>query len=113
MLTQLSLFWFDFFREAVPTHIVTADVAEYPAPLPQFASQLEGRSMLVKRARMIDIECVARGYLSGSGWKEYKTSQSVCGISPARRPPGKRPSAGTHLHARHQGALRPRRERFV
>ncbi|MCX6621734.1 MAG: phosphoribosylaminoimidazolesuccinocarboxamide synthase [Acidobacteria bacterium] len=85
VLTQLSIFWFDFFRDVVPTHFLTANVADYPSPLPEYASQLEGRSMLVKRANMVEIECVARGYLSGSGWKEYQASQSVCGIS---LPPG-------------------------
>ena len=81
VLTQLSIFWFDFLRELTPTHFLTADVSEYPAPLPQFRDQLEGRSMLVKRAKMIDIECVARGYLSGSGWKEYREQGTVCGIA--------------------------------
>ena len=80
VLTQLSIFWFDFLRDLTPTHFLTASVAEYPAPLPSFASQLEGRSMLVKRAKMIEIECVARGYISGSGWKEYKQQGTVCGI---------------------------------
>ncbi len=81
VLTQLSLFWFDFLREVVPNHFLTASVDEYPAPLPEFRDQLEGRSMLVKRAQMIDIECVARGYLSGSGWKEYREHGTVCGIA--------------------------------
>ncbi len=85
VLTQLSVFWFDFLRELTPTHFLTASVDEYPAPLRQFRDQLEGRSMLVKRARMIEVECVARGYLSGSGWKEYRESGAVCGIS---LPPG-------------------------
>jgi phosphoribosylaminoimidazole-succinocarboxamide synthase len=80
VLTQLSIFWFDFLRDVTPTHFLTARVADYPAPLPQFKDQLEGRSMLVKRANMIDIECVARGYLSGSGWKEYREHGTVCGI---------------------------------
>jgi phosphoribosylaminoimidazole-succinocarboxamide synthase len=80
VLTQLSIFWFDFLREVTPTHFLTADVNAYPAPLPQFRSQLEGRSMLVKRARMIEIECVARGYISGTGWKEYLQNGTVCGI---------------------------------
>ena len=80
VLTQLSIFWFDFLRDVTPTHFLTAQVADYPAPLPQFKDQLEGRSMLVKRANMIDIECVARGYLSGSGWKEYREHGTVCGI---------------------------------
>ncbi|HEY1494204.1 MAG TPA: phosphoribosylaminoimidazolesuccinocarboxamide synthase [Candidatus Solibacter sp.] len=81
VLTQLSLFWFDFLRDVVPNHFLTARVDEYPAPLPQYRDQLEGRSMLVKRAQMIDIECVARGYLSGSGWKEYRERGTVCGIA--------------------------------
>ena len=80
VLTQLSIFWFDFLRDLTPTHFLTARVDEYPAPLRAFRDQLEGRSMLVKRAKMIDIECVARGYLSGSGWKEYRQHGTVCGI---------------------------------
>jgi phosphoribosylaminoimidazole-succinocarboxamide synthase len=81
VLTQLSIFWFDFLRELSPTHFLTAAVDQYPAALQPFRDQLEGRSMLVKRARMIEIECVARGYLSGSGWKEYRESGTVCGIA--------------------------------
>jgi phosphoribosylaminoimidazole-succinocarboxamide synthase len=80
VLTQLSIFWFDFLREITPTHFLTSCVAEYPAPLNGYGDQLEGRSMLVKRAQMVEIECVARGYLSGSGWKEYQKSRTVCGI---------------------------------
>jgi len=80
VLTQLSVFWFDYFRDLTPTHFVTANVDEYPDPLPRFRDQLAGRSMLVKRARMVEIECVARGYLSGSGWKEYREQGTVCGI---------------------------------
>ena len=89
VLTQLSVFWFDFFRDLVPTHILTADVDQYPAVLHPWRRQLEGRSMLVKRARMIGIECVARGYLAGSGWKEYRASGLVCGL---RLPAGLRES---------------------
>jgi phosphoribosylaminoimidazole-succinocarboxamide synthase len=80
LLTQISLFWFDLFRELTPNHLITANVDEFPAPLPPYRDQLEGRTMLVRRARMVDIECVARGYLAGSGWKEYKASGTVCGI---------------------------------
>jgi len=80
VLTQLSIFWFDFLSDVVPTHFVTADVSRYPEPFPAYRPQLEGRSMLVKKAQMIDVECVARGYLSGSGWKEYKSDGKVCGI---------------------------------
>jgi len=80
VLTQLSLFWFDFLKDLTPNHLLTANVAEYPDPLPKFHDQIEGRSMLVKRAEMIQIECVARGYLAGSGWKEYRQQGTVCGI---------------------------------
>ncbi len=80
VLTQLSIFWFDFLRDLTPTHFLTANVDEFPAQLRQYRDQLEGRSMLVKRAQMVEIECVARGYISGSGWKEYKQSGTVCGI---------------------------------
>ncbi len=80
VLTQLSVFWFDFLKSVTPTHFLTANVDEYPEPLRRFRDQLEGRSMLVKAARMVEIECVARGYLSGSGWKEYQASGTVCGI---------------------------------
>jgi len=80
VLTQLSIFWFDFLKDLVPNHFITSDVSQYPDPFPLYHDQLEGRSMLVKRARMIDVECVARGYLSGSGWKEYRQTGAVCGI---------------------------------
>jgi phosphoribosylaminoimidazole-succinocarboxamide synthase len=80
VLTQLSLFWFDHLRDVVPNHLISARVEDYPAVLQPFADQLEGRSMLVKRAKMIEIECVARGYISGSGWKDYKETGAICGI---------------------------------
>jgi phosphoribosylaminoimidazole-succinocarboxamide synthase len=80
VLTQLSLFWFDFLKGTVNNHLITARVEDYPAPLRKYADDLRGRSMLVTKAQMIDIECVARGYLSGSGWKEYQQNGSVCGI---------------------------------
>jgi phosphoribosylaminoimidazole-succinocarboxamide synthase len=80
VLTQISLFWFDFLKDIVPNHLVTADVDRYPAAVRQHAGELRGRSMMVRRAAMFPVECVARGYLSGSGWKEYKATGSVCGI---------------------------------
>ncbi len=80
VLTQISLFWFDFLKDIVPNHLVTANVAEYPEPLKKYAEQLRGRSMLVTRANMYPVECVVRGYLSGSGWKEYQQTGKVCGI---------------------------------
>jgi phosphoribosylaminoimidazole-succinocarboxamide synthase len=81
VLTQLSLFWFDFLRDMVANHLVTADVGQYPEPFCRFGEQLAGRSMLVRRARMLPVECVVRGYLSGSGWREYGHGGSVCGIA--------------------------------
>ena len=80
ILTQLSLFWFEFLKDVVPSHLVTADVEQYPAEVRCYSGQLRGRSMLVRRAEMFPVECVVRGYLSGSGWKEYRASGSVCGI---------------------------------
>ena len=80
VLTQLSLFWFEFLRQVVPNHLLTADVSQYPAPLQKYADQLRGRSMIVARAEMFPVECVVRGYISGSAWKEYKATGRVCGI---------------------------------
>jgi phosphoribosylaminoimidazole-succinocarboxamide synthase len=80
ILTQISLFWLDLLSAIVPNHLISADVNEFPAALQPYADQLEGRSMLVKRAKMFPIECVARGYLAGSGWKEYQADGKVCGI---------------------------------
>ena len=80
ILTQISLFWFELLSDIVPNHLITAEVGEFPAALRPYADQLEGRSMLVKRAVMFPVECVARGYLAGSGWKEYRASGTVCGI---------------------------------
>ena len=80
VLTQISKFWFEFLKDTVANHLVTADVSKYPVEIQAHADQLRGRSMLVQRAEMFPVECVVRGYLSGSGWKEYKANGSVCGI---------------------------------
>ncbi|MGH9501045.1 MAG: phosphoribosylaminoimidazolesuccinocarboxamide synthase [Terriglobales bacterium] len=80
VLTQLSLFWFDFLRDLVPNHLLTADVSQYPATLQKYADRLRGRSMIVARADMFPVECVVRGYISGSAWKEYKATGRVCGL---------------------------------
>jgi phosphoribosylaminoimidazole-succinocarboxamide synthase len=80
ILTRLSLFWFDLLNPIVPNHLLTTDTAQFPPELEPFLDQLEGRSMLVKRAKMFPVECVVRGYLSGSGWKDYQQTGSVCGI---------------------------------
>jgi phosphoribosylaminoimidazole-succinocarboxamide synthase len=80
VLTQISLFWFDYLRDVVPSHLLTGDANQFPSSTADYRDLLEGRSMQVKKAAMVPIECVARGYLSGSGWKEYKASSTVCGI---------------------------------
>ncbi len=81
ILTQISLFWFDLLSSLVPNHLIASQVSEYPVALYPYADQLEGRSMLVKRASMFPVECVARGYLAGSGWKEYQAGGAVCGVA--------------------------------
>jgi phosphoribosylaminoimidazole-succinocarboxamide synthase len=80
VLTQLSRFWFDFLRDFVPTHFLTAQAEEYPPELQQHADQLAERSMLVRKTRPFPVECVVRGYLAGSGWKDYKATGAVCRI---------------------------------
>jgi phosphoribosylaminoimidazole-succinocarboxamide synthase len=79
VLTQLSLFWFNLLRDVIPNHVLTA--TEFPAPFDRFGGELAGRSMVVRKAEPLPIECVARGYLSGSGWKEYRTTGKVCGLA--------------------------------
>ena len=81
VLTQLSAFWFDRMGSLIPHHMKTMNVDEYPAEARPYADQLQGRSMLCRRTRPVPIECVARGYLSGSGWKEYQQTGRVCGIT--------------------------------
>jgi phosphoribosylaminoimidazole-succinocarboxamide synthase len=80
VLTQISLFWFDFLKDIVPNHLITADVSHYPVELKKYEDQLTGRSMIVMRAEMFPVECVVRGYISGSAWKEYKATGAVSGI---------------------------------
>ncbi len=80
VLTQISLFWFDFLKDIVANHLVTADVSKYPSNLQKHTNTIRGRSMLVMKANMYPVECVVRGYLSGSGWKEYQKTGAVCGI---------------------------------
>ena len=87
ILTALSLFWFEMFRDEFENHLLAADVAHYPTALRRYDDQIAGRSMLVKKANVVPIECVARGYLAGSGWQEYRQTQTVCGI---KLPPGLR-----------------------
>ena len=79
-LTQISRFWFDFFKDTVPSHVVSADVADFPDELKEYENVLSGRSMLVRRAEVFPIECIVRGYISGSAWKSYQEDGTVCGI---------------------------------
>ncbi len=85
VLTRLSLFWFDFLSDIMPNHLITADVAEYPAACAPYADVLRGRSMLVKKAKPLPVECIVRGYLSGSFWSAYRKDSTVCGF---QLPPG-------------------------
>ncbi len=80
VLTQLSSFWFDMMRDIVPNHMVTADFSQFPQDLQPFGDVLETRSVLARRAEMFPVECVVRGYLAGSGWKDYRETGAVCGI---------------------------------
>ena len=85
VLTKLSLFWFDFLGDILPNHLITADVEKYPAACQPYLEELRGRSMLVKKAKPLPIECIVRGYLSGSFWKAYQKDTTVCGFP---LPPG-------------------------
>ena len=89
ILTAMSEFWFDFTQSVIDNHFITADVAEFPAELQKYSNILAGRSMIVKKAKRIDIECVARAYLAGSAWRSYREKGSICGI---KLPPGLRES---------------------
>src|SRR3989339_703600 len=80
ILTQISLFWFDYTRNIIKNHVIEADVDKYPASLQPYKAMLNKRSIIGKKAELIPVECVVRGYLSGSGWKDYQKSQSICGI---------------------------------
>jgi phosphoribosylaminoimidazole-succinocarboxamide synthase len=80
VLTQISRFWFDFLTGQIEHHLLSDNVKDYPKPFPKYAKQLDGRSMLVKKVEVLPIECVIRGYLAGSGWKEYQKTGTVCGV---------------------------------
>jgi len=80
VLTRLSAFWFKEVGDIVENHIIETDVERYPEPLKKYKDQLKDRSMIVRKAKVIPVECVVRGYLAGSGWKEYKESRTICGI---------------------------------
>lgn len=85
VLTQMSVFWFEFLKPVIRSHLVTASAREFPTKLDKYRGLLDGRSMFVHKAQMVQVECVARGYLAGSGWKEYKAQGKICGIP---LPPG-------------------------
>jgi phosphoribosylaminoimidazole-succinocarboxamide synthase len=89
VLTQMSAFWFDFFKDFIPNHVVSTSVDDFPANLRPFREQIDGRSMLVKKAKVFPVECVARGFLTGSGLRDYNKTGTVCGI---RLPAGLRDS---------------------
>ena len=80
VLTAISNFWFDFTKDIIANHLITSDLSKYPSDLGKYSNDLKGRSMLVKKTKPLPVECIVRGYLSGSGWKEYRKSNSVCGI---------------------------------
>ncbi len=80
VLTQISAFWFRQMEDIIPNHIISTDVKDFPAECQKYAAELEGRSMLVKKAKPLPAECIVRGYISGSGWKDYKATGAICGI---------------------------------
>jgi phosphoribosylaminoimidazole-succinocarboxamide synthase len=79
-LTQLSKFWFDYTKKIVPNHVISTDVDEFPEELQEYRKQLTYRSMLVKKTKVVPIECIVRGYISGSAWNSYKKDGTVCGM---------------------------------
>lgn len=80
VLTQISAFWFRQMKDIIPNHIISTDVKDFPAQCQKYAADLAGRSMLVKKAKPLPAECIVRGYISGSGWKDYKATGAICGI---------------------------------
>ncbi len=79
VLNQITLFWMDMFRDILPNHLIASEVKDFPAPLHKYANDLEGRSVLVRRAKPLPIECIVRGHITGSGWKDYQKTGSICG----------------------------------
>lgn len=108
ILNQITLFWMEMFKDIIPNHIIESDVAKFPSPLAPWKSELDGRTVLVRRAAPLPIECIVRGYLSGSGWKSYQQDQTVCGhvlpaglresdrITPAIFTPSTKAAIGSH-----------------
>lgn len=85
VLNSISAFWFDFTKDLVPNHFITMDVDKYPSEFKEYLSELDGRSMLVKKGKIVPIECIVRGYLSGTGWNDYRRTGSISGV---KLPPG-------------------------
>ena len=106
VLTKISEFWFAKFD--VPHHLISMDATTLPLPDGADVEALDGRSMVVRKSNVVPVECVVRGYLSGSGWKEYQQSGTVCGVSSANRVDRERPASRADLHAHDQGGRRPR-----
>ena len=102
ILTALSLFWFSHFAAEFQNHLITADVRQYPANVQSDAALLAGRSMLVKKASVVPIECVARGYLAGSGWAEYQAFRHRLRCPASQRPAAMRPLADAYIYSREQ-----------
>jgi phosphoribosylaminoimidazole-succinocarboxamide synthase len=80
VLTQISAFWFRQMEDIIPNHVISTEVRDFPPPCQKYAAELEGRSMLVRKARPLPVECIVRGYISGSGWKDYRATGAICGI---------------------------------
>ena len=111
VLTAMTASWLDELADLAPNHLISADTAAFPegaAALPGGLAELAGRSMLVRRAEMLDIECIVRGYLAGSAYKEYEREGTVHGMAMPAGPPARRPAARADLHALHQGHRGPR-----
>ncbi len=112
ILTQISLFWFKTLASIVGNHLISADVADFPSSCRPYEKMLKGRSLLVKKADPLPIECVVRGYLSGSGWKAYRETGAVCGIRLGKRSQRIGPPPRAHLHPVHQGGDRAARPQY-
>lgn len=113
ILNQITLFWMKKFAHLVKNHLIESDVDKFPAALAPYREELEGRSVLVKKAKPLPVECIVRGYITGSGWKDYKATGSVCRLQAARGPAGVGPPRTAAVHPVHQGGTRrARREHF-
>lgn len=113
ILNQITLFWMKKFAHLVKNHLIESDVDKFPAALAPYREELEGRSVLVKKAKPLPVECIVRGYITGSGWKDYKATGSVCGYKLPEGLLESAPSRTAAVHPVHQGGTRrARREHF-